>query len=140
AAAAATAAVVGHCFPVWLRLKGGKGVATTFGAVAAIDPIIALLLMVVWVAAVLLTHTPAIGSLIAATLLVVLPHVDHQPFEVHVFAVVSFVIILVRHRGNLKTLKARRQRARRRVLKRRKGQGAERAKKARGKGRRISRR
>ena len=41
-------AVIGHCFPVWLKLKGGKGVATAFGVVAAVLPVVALVAALVW--------------------------------------------------------------------------------------------
>lgn len=101
------AAVVGHCFPVWLRFRGGKGVATAFGAVAAVMPIVAVVAALVWGALVFFTRTPAIASLVAAVLFVVLPRTQGQPFEVHVFTLALFVLIALRHASNLRVLKRR---------------------------------
>lgn len=101
------AAVVGHCFPIWLRLRGGKGVATAFGAVAAVLPIVALVAAIVWATIVFFTRIPALGSLAAAALFVVLPWVTDRPFEIHAFTLALFVLITVRHAGNLRVLKAR---------------------------------
>jgi glycerol-3-phosphate acyltransferase PlsY len=101
------AAVVGHCYPIWLRLRGGKGVATAFGVIAAILPMVALIAAIVWATVVFFTRTPAIASLVAAALFVVLPWVTDRPFEVHVFSLALFVLITLRHASNLRVLKAR---------------------------------
>lgn len=116
------AAVVGHCYPIWLRFRGGKGVATAFGAVAAVLPIVALVAAIVWATIVFFTRTPALGSLAAAALFVVLPWVTDRPFELHVFTLALFVLITVRHAGNLRVLKGRwlaRKKPRRRPQRRR---------------------
>lgn len=107
AAAVGVAAVLGHCFPVWLKFKGGKGVATAFGTMAALVPMIAVVSMLVWIVAVVMSRTPAIGSLIAAVLFVVLPYVDGQPFAVHTYAVLVAVVIVVRHTSNIRALRQR---------------------------------
>lgn len=101
------AAVVGHCYPIWLKLKGGKGVATTFGVMLAILPAVALICALVWITIVYFTRIPALGSLAAAALFVALPRLEEQPFEIHVFTLALFVLIIVRHASNLRTLKAR---------------------------------
>jgi glycerol-3-phosphate acyltransferase PlsY len=64
--AAALGAVVGHCFPVWLRFRGGKGVATLLGAVLALDPQAGLIYAGVWLAALALTRISSIGGISAA--------------------------------------------------------------------------
>ena len=74
--AVGVAAVVGHCFPVWLGFKGGKGVATAFGAMAAALPAIATIAALVWFTLLFITRTPALGSLAAAALFLGLPQVD----------------------------------------------------------------
>lgn len=114
AAATGFAAVVGHCFPVWLRFRGGKGVATAFGSMAAFSWVVALVIALVWACLVLLTRVPAIGSLAAAALFVALPHVDRQPYVVHYYALGVALIIVVRHRQNLRELRARKATRRRR--------------------------
>ena len=59
-AIAAAAAMAGHVFPVWLRFKGGKGVAVAGGAVIALMPLVAIILFAIWVAVV--ATTPATGA------------------------------------------------------------------------------
>lgn len=101
------AAVVGHCYPIWLRLRGGKGVATAFGVIAALMPMVALIAAIVWGTVVFFTRIPAVASLVAAALFVVLPWVIDRPFEVHVFTLALFGLITLRHASNLRVLKAR---------------------------------
>ncbi len=50
AALAGLASVIGHCFPVWLRFSGGKGVATGMAAIAAVNPLIGLVMGISWLA------------------------------------------------------------------------------------------
>lgn len=101
------AAVVGHCFPLWLRFRGGKGVATSFGAVAAVMPVVALVSAIVWALLVFFTRIPTIGSLAVAGLFVVLAYVEPHVFEVHLFTLALAALIVVRHAGNLKVLRQR---------------------------------
>ena len=61
--AAGLAAVVGHCFPVWHRFKGGKGVAAAAGMVAWLEPWALLIVLGVFVAVVTLTRKASLGSL-----------------------------------------------------------------------------
>lgn len=100
-------AVLGHCFSVFLKLKGGKGVATSFGALVIFAPVVVLIAAIVWVALLLFTRTPAIGSLAAATLFVVLSRVDKQPFAVQMLTLGLLAIIVLRHASNLRVLKKR---------------------------------
>jgi acyl phosphate:glycerol-3-phosphate acyltransferase len=69
AIAAGLCVVLGHIFPVWLRFKGGKGVATAFGAFVALCWPAALCALGLWAAVVLLTHYVSLGSILAATAL-----------------------------------------------------------------------
>lgn len=66
---AALLVVLGHVFPIWLRLKGGKGVATAFGAFVAFCPWSALFALGLWVVIVALSRYVSLGSIIAAVLL-----------------------------------------------------------------------
>lgn len=112
------AAVVGHCFPVWLRFRGGKGVATTFGAVGAVMPAVALVSALVWALLVFFTRIPTIGSLVAAALFVGLAYVEPHAFPVHLFTLALFALIVVRHAGNLRVLRQRWSKAPAKVYKR----------------------
>ena len=118
AALAGFAAVVGHCYPVWLRLSGGKGVATAFGAMLALVPVIAGIGALTWAFALALTRTPAIGSLLAAALFVPLLHLQPHPLSLHLFALAVLGLIVVRHRSNLMVLRQRWRSARARKQRR----------------------
>jgi glycerol-3-phosphate acyltransferase PlsY len=66
---AALFVILGHMFPVWLRFKGGKGVATAFGAFLALCPLAALCAFVLWLAIVALTRYVSLASILAALVL-----------------------------------------------------------------------
>src|ERR1700679_628401 len=66
---AALFVVLGHIFPVWLRFKGGKGVATAFGAFLVLSPWAALSAFGLWIAVVVLTRYVSLASILAAVLL-----------------------------------------------------------------------
>lgn len=104
---AGVSAVIGHCYPVWLKFKGGKGVATAFGAMAVILPTVATLSAMAWITTLYFTRIPAIASLLAAVLFVALPQVEETPFNIHYFTLCISLLILIRHVGNLRTLRAR---------------------------------
>ncbi len=59
-------AILGHIFPIWLRFKGGKGVATTLGVYLALNPWLALSILGVWLIAVKLTKLSSLSALIAS--------------------------------------------------------------------------
>lgn len=107
---AGAAAVLGHCFPLWLRFRGGKGVATALGAFAALAWLPALVSLLAWAAVVARWRYAAIGSLVAVTLYpVVLALVGKPPTAL--LGGVSFmaVVVVIRHLGNLRNLAAGRE-------------------------------
>ena len=73
AAACGTAAVIGHCFPLYLRFKGGKGVATGCGAIVGVDPMIFILSGLVWVACLVTTRYVGLASIAMGLAFPVLP-------------------------------------------------------------------
>lgn len=68
----ALSAFVGHIFSIYLKLRGGKGVATAFGVILGTNPIIALILLGVWIIAVAISRISAIGALSAALTIIIL--------------------------------------------------------------------
>jgi glycerol-3-phosphate acyltransferase PlsY len=66
---AAVFCVIGHTFPVWLRFKGGKGVATSAGAVFGLMPLAAVIIFLVWVIVFEITRYVSVASLVAASAL-----------------------------------------------------------------------
>jgi glycerol-3-phosphate acyltransferase PlsY len=102
---AGLAAFIGHLFPVWLRFKGGKGVATFLGTLIALAWPVGLAACGTWVVAALLTRTSSVAALTAAA---------SSSFWLYVFQegrmlfLVVFLTILVylRHAENLRRIKA----------------------------------
>ena len=68
AALAGAGAIFGHCFPVWLGFKGGKGVATAAGVVLGLTPIVFPMILVGFIAVVAVTRWVSLGSIVAACL------------------------------------------------------------------------
>lgn len=97
-------AVIGHCFPVYIRFKGGKGVATTFGAFAplALGPVgIALCVFILTVA---LTRYVSLGSLFATASLIPSIYFLKSDLGLTDIAAVVFLVVCLRHSGNIKRL------------------------------------
>jgi glycerol-3-phosphate acyltransferase PlsY len=112
-AAAAALAVVGHCFPVWLKFKAGKGVATGLGVFLAIAPWAALAALAIFIVVVWRTRYVSLGSIIAAVFLplwIFLTHICIEPIGdfapiITALCAVSSVVIL-KHSENIKRLMA----------------------------------
>ena len=68
--AAGFAAVLGHCFPIWHRFRGGRGVAAGAGMALWLEPLLVVILVAVWAGAVALTRTASVASLVAAIVFV----------------------------------------------------------------------
>lgn len=106
-AGVAFAAVLGHVFPVWLKLKGGKGVATALGVLAVLAPWPALagacayaVLFAVW-------RVSSIGSLVGAVAVLVGVWVGPTPREYAWLTSALFALLLYTHRGNLRRIVTR---------------------------------
>lgn len=104
------AAIVGHMFPVFLRFRGGKGVATGFGVVAVLLPAPAFIALGVWFAVVLATRTISLASIVAALTLAiarcasVLEPFSETEWPLTAFSLLTAVIVVVKHRANLRRL------------------------------------
>ena len=99
------AAIMGHSFSVFLRFKGGKGVATTMGGLLAIMPLVLLIGLVVWVLCFFPTRIVALASLLFALSLPISAYFLHGAREPQfTLAVVLVVLIIVRHRSNIMRL------------------------------------
>jgi glycerol-3-phosphate acyltransferase PlsY len=99
--AVAYAAFLGHVFPVWLKGKGGKGVATALGVLVILLPQAALVGAVVWGVIVLTIRVSSIGSLAGGLCAIVTSFFLGAPIEYPVLAAVLLASMVWTHRGNL---------------------------------------
>ena len=106
AVAAAVAAVLGHVFPVWLRFRGGKGVASALGVFLALVPVAALVALAVFVVVVLLSRYVSLASITAAAVMpvaaIALAPV-RSPLVIAGFVFLSGLII-AKHHANIRRL------------------------------------
>ncbi len=102
---AALAAICGHNWPVFLKFKGGRGVATYFGGLIALCPVAALFGGEVLIIGAGLTRFASFGSIAGAvgayTILVPLTIMDGFPFVILFYALIGGIIIIVMHRDNI---------------------------------------
>jgi glycerol-3-phosphate acyltransferase PlsY len=106
----AAAVVAGHIFPVWLKFRGGKGVATACGAFAVLAPISALLAVVIFAVVVGLTRYVSLGSMAAALALAPAAIATASSPTVAASALVVSILVLFRHTSNVRRLYAGRER------------------------------
>ena len=105
---AALAAVLGHNFPVFLKFKGGRGVATFFGGLVALCPVAAIFGGEILLIGAGLTRYASIGSIVGVvgtySVLVPLTIFSGFPIEYLVYTLIGTIIIVVMHRDNIKRL------------------------------------
>jgi glycerol-3-phosphate acyltransferase PlsY len=105
-------AILGHVFNIWLKFRGGKGVATALGVVLGIWPYFTyagLVTFGLWIVVTLISRYVSLGSIVAALAflpLVVCLHFQHaaQLWPLETFAAVMAALIIIRHRANISRL------------------------------------
>ena len=105
-AAAGLAAVIGHCYPIYHRLRGGKGVATAGGAMLAISPLVMVAMVIVYGVALKLSRISAVGSLAAAVVSVPALLLTGAAGGTVAWFTAMMVLIVFRHRSNLSRLRS----------------------------------
>lgn len=106
-AAAMLAAVVGHCYPVWLKFQGGKGVATGFGAFMVLAPLSALAAFGLWVVVLLIWRWVSLASMTASASFPLILKLIDNPDVVTLTAVsAAAILIILRHSSNIRNMVA----------------------------------
>lgn len=100
----AAAPVIGHVYPIYLKGRGGKGIATGAAVVLALVPEVFVIIFGVWIVLVLVTRYVSVASLTACTLVPVLAFVLDEPTPYKIAGILVAALLWWAHRGNLKRL------------------------------------
>lgn len=98
------ATIVGHNWSLFLRFGGGKGIATSFGALLAISPFVGIVAATVWGVVVGITRYASLGSLLAIATVPLVMGWRREPTPHLVFGVVTLTFAVYRHRANIARL------------------------------------
>ena len=101
---ASLCAFLGHVFPIWLKFKGGKGVATYVGILFAINIYFGIIFTISWFVTFFITKYSSLSSLLAAASIPIYLLILTQ-FDQGIFFMIMFVLIFFTHRENIKRLK-----------------------------------
>lgn len=94
-------AIGGHSWSIFLRFKGGKGVATGLGVIAMLMPQVTLIVFLTWCAVVYCTKYVSLGSVIAAAMVPVCTYFAGAPLEYLVFGLFAAAFVIYRHKSNI---------------------------------------
>jgi len=101
---ASLCAFLGHVFPIWLKFKGGKGVATYVGILFSINILLGTIFIISWIVIFVLTKYSSLSSIIGAISIPLYLLLNGQSNNV-IFFIIMFVLIFFTHRENIKRLK-----------------------------------
>ena len=101
---AGAAAMAGHTFPIWLRFKGGKGVATGLGVILGALPLAVPILIPIWIAVVGTTRFVSLGSICSAIMLAPIAWTFGASTAETIFAIVAGLAVVALHHQNIRRL------------------------------------
>ena len=99
-------AVVGHCFPIWLKFRGGKGVATCVATFAAFDPLLGMVFVLLWIGTAALTRYSSLAALIATLACSVAAVALKLPPPIFSAVIAMSALSWIRHHANIGRLLA----------------------------------
>ena len=98
------AVFLGHVFPIWLKFKGGKGVATYIGILFCVNIYLAVIFIIVWLVVFVMSKYSSLASMIASLLVPLSSYFFIDDINYY-FYIILFLLILITHRENIKRLK-----------------------------------
>lgn len=96
--------VIGHNWPIVLKFKGGKGIATTIGLMIPIDPLMVLVIVAAGVTLIAVTRYVSLGSLSGIVIFPIAMIITQKPFEYITMSIILSVMAVYRHRNNISKL------------------------------------
>lgn len=103
--AAMLAVVTGHCYPVWLKFRGGKGVAAGFGAFVVIAPLSAVAALATWIMVLVISRWVALASMVASAVFpLALKLIDKPDMVTLISVTAAAVLIIFRHSSNIRKM------------------------------------
>ncbi len=100
----AISAVLGHCFPIWLKFKGGKGVATGFGVILSLNLYIGMVALFIWVFIAKFFKISSISALMAYFLIPILMFYYETEYTYFLSSFIISLVCFIQHRENIKRL------------------------------------
>lgn len=97
-------ALIGHCYPIWLKFKGGKGVATTLGTLIALFWPVGLAACGIWLATALLFRISSLAALVAVGLTPLIAHLTTGNANLSGLCALIAALVYIKHRENIKRL------------------------------------
>ncbi len=99
-----TIAIFGHCFPLWLQFKGGKGVATTTGVILASSPYLFLYIAIIQISGIAFTKYMSLAAIISGVALPVLSFILGMSTTFTITSTIIGGLVIARHHANIKRL------------------------------------
>jgi glycerol-3-phosphate acyltransferase PlsY len=107
---AGLAVICGHDWSLFLGFKGGKGIATTFGVIFALNPTISILALIVWGVVLITTRYVSLSSILAVISIFIFTILFKQPYEYIIFSAIILIISIFKHKENIERLKLKKER------------------------------
>ena len=101
-------AFLGHIFPVWLKFKGGKGIATYLGIIFALSLKLGLFFCVSWILIAFITKYSSLSAIVSTLIIFLISFLENN-FDLNSFLFITFVITLYTHRQNIVRLKNKKE-------------------------------
>ena len=97
-------AVIGHIYPIWLKFKGGKGVATYIGFLFGLNPYIAISFLLIWLVVAYMSKYSSLGSLVGIFVAPAYFIFINFNFNISIFFIYLSFVIIIKHKENIKRL------------------------------------